>query len=48
MIAPIAPAFNNSQKTGDNIIKHTVGRLLDFSDIEPRVVKRWEGAPEED
>ena len=48
IIAPIMPAFYNRPKTVDDIINHTVGRLLDFFDIETKLVKRWEGGPAED
>ena len=48
IIAPIMPAFYNRPKTVDDIINHTVGRLLDFFGIETKVVKRWEGGPAED
>ena len=48
VVAPIVPAFYNRPKTVDDIINHTVGRLLDFFDIETKVVKRWQGGPEED
>ena len=48
VVAPIVPAFYNKPKTVDDIINHTVGRLLDFFDIETKLVKRWEGGPAED
>jgi len=48
VVAPIVPAFYNKPKTVDDIINHTVGRLLDFFGIETKVVKRWEGGPAED
>jgi flavin prenyltransferase len=48
VIAPIVPAFYNRPKTLDDIINHTVGRLLDLFDIETRVVKRWQGGPAEE
>jgi 4-hydroxy-3-polyprenylbenzoate decarboxylase len=47
IVAPIVPAFYNKPKTVDDIINHTVGRLLDFFDIETKVVKRWKGGPAE-
>ena len=47
IIAPIMPAFYNRPKTVDDIINHTVGRLLDFFGVETKVVKRWEGGPAE-
>ena len=48
VVAPIVPAFYNKPKSVDDIINHTVGRLLDFFDIETKLVKRWEGGPAED
>ena len=47
VIAPIMPAFYNRPKTVDDIVNHTVGRLLDLFDIDTSVVKRWQGGPEE-
>jgi flavin prenyltransferase len=46
IIAPIVPAFYNRPKTLDDIINHTVGRLLDLFGIETKIVKRWKGGPE--
>lgn len=43
VVAPIVPAFYNRPKTVDDIINHTVGRLLDLFGIETDVVKRWDG-----
>ncbi len=48
VVAPIVPAFYNKPKTVDDIINHTVGRLLDFFGVETKVVKRWEGGPAEE
>jgi 4-hydroxy-3-polyprenylbenzoate decarboxylase len=48
VIAPIVPAFYNKPKTVDDVINHTVGRLLDLFGIETKLVKRWEGEPAED
>ena len=46
IIAPIVPAFYNRPKTVDDIINHTVGRLLDLFGIETSVVRRWQGGSE--
>jgi 4-hydroxy-3-polyprenylbenzoate decarboxylase len=46
VIAPIVPAFYNRPRTLDDIINHTVGRLLDLFDIDTKVVKRWQGGGE--
>jgi 4-hydroxy-3-polyprenylbenzoate decarboxylase len=43
IIAPIVPAFYNRPKTIDDIINHTVGRLLDLFGLDTPVVKRWQG-----
>src|SRR5882724_9170828 len=48
IIAPIMPAFYNRPKTIDDIINHTVGRLLDLFGIDTSVVKRWHGGREEE
>jgi len=48
VIAPIVPALYNKPKTVDDIINHTVGRLLDLFGIETEMVKRWQGGPAED
>jgi len=42
VIAPIVPAFYTRPKTLDDIINHTVGRLLDLFDIDTGSVKRWQ------
>jgi 4-hydroxy-3-polyprenylbenzoate decarboxylase len=47
VIAPIVPAFYNRPRTIEDIINHTVGRLLDLFGLDMPVVKRWQGAPEE-
>jgi len=41
IIAPIVPAFYTRPQTLDDVIDHTVGRLLDLFDIDIGVVKRW-------
>lgn len=43
IIAPPVPAFYNSPKTIDDIINHTVARILDLFDIEAGLIDRWEG-----
>ena len=48
IVAPIVPAFYNKPKTVDDIINHTVGRLLDLFGIDTKLVKRWEGGPAEE
>ncbi|MGE3919745.1 MAG: UbiX family flavin prenyltransferase [Gammaproteobacteria bacterium] len=41
IIAPPVPAFYNQPKTLDDIINHSIGRVLDLFDIENDIVKRW-------
>ena len=41
VISPLVPAFYSKPKTIDDIIDHSVGRLLDLFNIEVDVVKRW-------
>lgn len=48
IVAPIVPAFYTRPKTVDDIVNHSVGRLLDLFGIDTKVVKRWEGGPAED
>ena len=48
VVAPIVPAFYNRPKTVDDIINHTVGRLLDQFGVDTKGFKRWEGGPAED
>jgi flavin prenyltransferase len=47
IIAPVVPAFYNKPKTIDDLVNHTVGRLLDLFGIDTGIVKRWEGGPPE-
>jgi 4-hydroxy-3-polyprenylbenzoate decarboxylase len=44
VIAPPMPAFYNNPQTIDDLINHTVGRVLDLFDIDIGTLKRWEGA----
>jgi 4-hydroxy-3-polyprenylbenzoate decarboxylase len=41
VVAPPVPAFYNRPKTIDNIIDHTVGRVLDLFDLDTGKVRRW-------
>ncbi|VAX17129.1 Flavin prenyltransferase UbiX [hydrothermal vent metagenome] len=41
IILPPMPAFYHSPKTIDDIIDHTVGKVLDQFDIEHDLFKRW-------
>jgi len=41
IIAPPVPAFYTKPDTIDDIINHTVGRVLDLFDLEMPSIKRW-------
>ena len=41
IVAPPVPAFYNRPKSLDDIVDHTVGRLLDLFGLETGKVKRW-------
>ena len=41
VICPVVPAFYNKPKTLDDIVNHSVGRMLDLFDIDTGAVKRW-------
>jgi 4-hydroxy-3-polyprenylbenzoate decarboxylase len=41
IVAPLVPAFYNRPQSIDDIINHSVGRVLDLFDIDAGVVKRW-------
>ena len=43
-IAPPMPAFYNAPWSVDDIISHSVGRLLDLFATDSGSVKRWQGA----
>lgn len=43
IISPPVPAFYNFPKTLDDIINHTVGRVLDLFGVDVDIVKRWQG-----
>jgi 4-hydroxy-3-polyprenylbenzoate decarboxylase len=44
VIAPPMPAFYNRPKTIDDLVNHTVGRVLDLFDLDAGILKRWEGS----
>lgn len=51
IVAPIVPAFYTRPQSLDDIIDHTVGRLLDLFDIDTGTVRRWradEAGPDRD
>lgn len=43
LIVPPMPAFYNQPQTLDDIVDHSVGRVLDLFDIDAGLVKRWQG-----
>lgn len=43
IIAPPMPAFYNYPKSVDDIVDHTVGRIIDLLQLDSGIVKRWEG-----
>ena len=43
IIAPPMPAFYSRPKTIDDIVNHSIGRVLDLFDIEVDFLERWPG-----
>jgi len=43
IIAPPVPAFYSKPKNLDEMVTHTVGRVLDLFDIEHNFIERWQG-----
>jgi 4-hydroxy-3-polyprenylbenzoate decarboxylase len=43
IICPPSPAFYSMPKTVDDIISHSVARILDLFDIETESLERWQG-----
>lgn len=43
IVFPPVPAFYHQPKTLDDVIDHTVGKILDLFDIEHPSFRRWEG-----
>lgn len=41
IIAPPLPAFYTRPQSVDDLVDHSVGRVLDLFDINSRLVKRW-------
>jgi len=41
IIAPPVPAFYNNPASIDDIVNHSITRVLDFFDIETNLIKRW-------
>ena len=50
IVYPPVPAFYSQAKTVDDLVNHTVGRVLDLFGVEHNRIKRWQGmkgAPEQ-
>lgn len=45
IIAPPVPAFYSRPQTLDDIVSHSVGRVLDLFDIDAGIVRRWREDP---
>lgn len=43
IIAPPMPAFYTKPQSIDDIINHSVGRVLDLFDLDNNLVRRWQG-----
>lgn len=43
IIAPPVPAFYNHPRTIDDLVEHTVTRMLDLFEIHTEGVRRWDG-----
>ena len=43
IILPPVPAFYNIPKSIDDLIDHTLGKILDIMNIDHTLYKRWEG-----
>ena len=45
VIAPPVPAFYNRPASIQDIVDHTIGRLLDLFDLDAHLLERWSGHP---
>jgi 4-hydroxy-3-polyprenylbenzoate decarboxylase len=43
IIFPPVPAFYSKAKTIDDIVNHTVGRVLDLFNVQHETISRWQG-----
>jgi len=43
IIFPPVPAFYSGAKTIDDLVNHTVGRVLDLFNVEHSTIRRWQG-----
>jgi 4-hydroxy-3-polyprenylbenzoate decarboxylase len=46
IIAPPVPAFYSQPASLDDMVRHTIGRVLDLFDIDHALVRRWQGCAE--
>jgi polyprenyl P-hydroxybenzoate/phenylacrylic acid decarboxylase-like protein len=46
IVFPPVPAFYSHAKTVDDLVNHTVGRVLDLFGVEHSRIKRWQGMKE--
>jgi 4-hydroxy-3-polyprenylbenzoate decarboxylase len=46
IVFPPVPAFYDRPQTLEDMVNHTVGRVLDLYDIDAGLVRRWSGRPE--
>ena len=47
VILPPTPAFYHNPRSIQDLIDHTVGKILDIMGIDHSLYKRWQGVPEE-
>jgi 4-hydroxy-3-polyprenylbenzoate decarboxylase len=47
IVFPPVPAFYDRPQSLDDMVDHTVGRVLDLYDIDAGLVRRWSGKPPE-
>lgn len=45
IICPPMPAFYSAPQTVDDIVNHSVGRILDLFGLDSGLARRWEGPP---
>jgi polyprenyl P-hydroxybenzoate/phenylacrylic acid decarboxylase-like protein len=48
VIFPPVPAFYSGAKTIDDLVNHTVGRVLDLFGVEHETISRWQGIKSEE
>lgn len=45
IVLPPVPAFYHRPKTLDDVINHTIGKVLDMFDVQHQLFPRWKDAP---